>query len=173
MPSDSRDPGPCPFQAARSAYVWRMTLLICALAALLLGVTLLPLSGTHHWWVRMWDFPRVQVALALGGLIVLVLILAPPFRWALAAGLALCLVPHLRRIRPFSPLARREMRFAPASVDGAEASFLAAIPMPETFKALEGVLMAATASQPPRRSTVLLVEDLENSFKHLLWSKEK
>ena len=103
-----------------------MTVIICVLAALLAAVTVLPLSGTHHWWVRMWDFPRVQIA---GGQ-ALVAVLAAFFlsgdlRWLVLvptlAGMAL----QLWRIRPFTPLSGREMRFATPRGDGHEVTLLA------------------------------------------------
>ena len=48
----------------------RITLLI--LAGLLVSVSFLPLWETDRWWVRLWDFPRLQVAALLliyGGLL--------------------------------------------------------------------------------------------------------
>ena len=36
-----------------------------ALAIALIIVSFLPLWWTDHWWVRMWDFPRLQVAALL------------------------------------------------------------------------------------------------------------
>src|SRR3712207_1479225 len=103
-----------------------MATLTCVLAVLLAVVSFLPLSGTHHWWVRMWDFPRVQIA--IGQAIVAGLALGFVRGWLLWAvlvptltGLAL----QLWRIRPFTPLARREMKFAPVRRDGHEVSMLA------------------------------------------------
>jgi endonuclease/exonuclease/phosphatase (EEP) superfamily protein YafD len=103
-----------------------MATLICVLAILLAVVSFLPLSGTHHWWVRMWDFPRVQIAIgqiAVAGLALwfvrgwlLWAVLVPTL-----AGLAL----QLWRIRPFTPLSHREMRFAPMRNDGHEVTLLA------------------------------------------------
>lgn len=104
-----------------------MTFLILLLAAVLAAVTLLPVSKTHHWWVRMWDFPRIQIAIALAVVIVLALAFLDGWlRWAVAAGLLACLVPHLLRIRPFTPLARKEMRRASARDDGHGVTLLAA-----------------------------------------------
>ena len=34
------------------------------LTAGIAAVTLLPLSNSKRWWVRMWDFPRLQIAAA-------------------------------------------------------------------------------------------------------------
>ena len=32
------------------------------LAIILIVISFLPLWWTDHWWVRLWDFPRLQVA---------------------------------------------------------------------------------------------------------------
>ena len=104
-----------------------MTFLICVLAILLAVVTALPLSGTHHWWVRMWDFPRVQIAIGQAVLAGLALwFLSGWLLWAVLAPTLLGLGWQLWRIRPFTPLARREMRFAPSRADGHEVTLLAA-----------------------------------------------
>jgi endonuclease/exonuclease/phosphatase (EEP) superfamily protein YafD len=100
--------------------------LLAAVSALLVAVTLLPLSGSHAWWVRMWDFPRIQLAIAQGLAAALAFLLPSPWSWALAGVLLLCVADHLWRIRPFTPFARREMRFAPPSDDGAQVTLLSA-----------------------------------------------
>ena len=95
-----------------------LDLALWTFAALLAGVTLLPLTGSHAWWVRMWDFPRVHIA---GGFLLLL-----PFAALLAgpAGLALGAVAVLGggyqfwRIRPYTRLARPEVRLAPEAPDG-------------------------------------------------------
>ena len=103
-----------------------MTVIICVLAALLAGVTLLPLSGTHHWWVRMWDFPRVQIAIGQAAVAVLAAtFLSGGLRWLVLAPTLAGLALQLWRIRPFTPLSRREMRFATARGDGHEVKLLA------------------------------------------------
>jgi endonuclease/exonuclease/phosphatase (EEP) superfamily protein YafD len=104
-----------------------MTLLVTFLAVLVTFVTLAPLSGTHHWWVRMWDFPRVQIAIVQA----LLAALAPWFLqgallWTVLAATLAGLVFHLARIRPFTPLHRTEMRFALPRGDGAEVTLVAA-----------------------------------------------
>ena len=99
--------------------------LVVLLAGLLVAVTLLPLSGSHAWWVRMWDFPRVQLAVALALVVALAFVLPPPLSWVVAAAGAACLAYQLWRILPFTPLARREMRFAPGENEN-DVTFLAA-----------------------------------------------
>ena len=35
---------------------------LSVLAVLLILLSFLPLWQTDHWWVRQWDYPRIQVA---------------------------------------------------------------------------------------------------------------
>jgi endonuclease/exonuclease/phosphatase (EEP) superfamily protein YafD len=51
--------------------------LLLALSAVLVLLTLLPLWETDRWWVRLWDFPRLQVALLLMICILLVAWVGP------------------------------------------------------------------------------------------------
>jgi endonuclease/exonuclease/phosphatase (EEP) superfamily protein YafD len=67
---------------------WRTwaTRALIALALLLVLVSILPLWWTDHWWVRLWDFPRLQVA----GLLLIVglglcFVRLGRWRWALGA----------------------------------------------------------------------------------------
>lgn len=81
------------------------------LAALPLALTLMPLSRTGQGWVRIWDFPRAQIA-GLGLLAELAL-----WRWskrtpvdqALAAGLAASLVYQFAKIAPYTPFYPRQV----------------------------------------------------------------
>ncbi|MDF1585949.1 endonuclease/exonuclease/phosphatase family protein [Marinimicrococcus flavescens] len=76
-------------------------------AAIALLATLLPVTPFKAWWVRAWDFPRVQVAC----LIVLVLLAMLIWRHGLglveavlAGLLVLALGLQLARILPYTPL---------------------------------------------------------------------
>jgi hypothetical protein len=76
-----------------------LELAVWAFAATLAAVTLLPLSASQAWWVRMWDFPRVHIAAGFG-----LLALAGPFmpgaaRWVLPALAALGAGYQVWRIR--------------------------------------------------------------------------
>jgi len=46
---------------------------------LIIVATILPLSRSHRWWVRICDFPRFQVAVIAMGLLVLLLLTGWPF----------------------------------------------------------------------------------------------
>lgn len=39
--------------------------LVRALAGLLVVVTALSIVESNEWWIRIWDFPRVQILVAL------------------------------------------------------------------------------------------------------------
>lgn len=96
-------------------FVLRALLLIAAVSVVV--VTLLPLWGSKHWWVRLWDFPRTQIALAALVVAALALLGPEPWRlWLIAAMLA-CALYQGSRILPYTPFARIEMRFAPDAPD--------------------------------------------------------
>ena len=94
-----------------------------ALAAFLLIVTLLPLSKNPVWWVRVWDFPRLQLALlSLLGLIACAATMpAGTWRWALLAVFAATLAYQTWWIAPYTPLWRKEAFNAPHQTAGAPA----------------------------------------------------
>ncbi len=75
---------------------------------LAVGVTLLSLVKSGKWWVRLWDYPRLQVAAALAGASLAQLLVLP----MTAAGLGLllttlaCLAWQMSRIFPYTSLKR-------------------------------------------------------------------
>ena len=89
-----------------------LTLLQWALAGtgvLAVLVTAVSFSRNPHWSVRIWDFPRVQIALvaALSAAVYAALFFrALAWEWALLAGVALCVAYQVRKIFPYTPLAR-------------------------------------------------------------------
>ncbi len=84
--------------------------ILTVLAALLVVATALPLSRSSEWWVRMFDFPRMQIAVA--AVVVLVLFgvvdvwLGEPaaWEWALLAALAIATVYQVTQMVPYTPL---------------------------------------------------------------------
>ncbi len=91
------------------AAVWVLRLLAIILA---LG-TLSSETGFNNWWIRIWDFPRVQIVLAM------VLIAAALLyfdrrrgRW-LVVALAALTTWQLYRIYPYTPLAATEVARRP------------------------------------------------------------
>lgn len=91
---------------------------LIVLAAALVVVTLLPLSPSRRWWVRIWDFPRLHIA---GGFALIALLAPLAFAWPVGlvlTGLALAgLLYQAKWIFPYTPLAGKEARFAPDADD--------------------------------------------------------
>jgi len=88
--------------------------LIRALAELLILVTALSIIESNEWWIRIWDFPRVQILVAL-------LLAGGATLWLdrrLGRWISLCCAVaagwQLYRIYPYTPLARTELAFAKA-----------------------------------------------------------
>lgn len=94
------------------------------LTALIVVVTVLPLSSSKAWWVRMWDFPRLQIAVAT--LPAAALSLLGPWPWMTLPALAACLGYQLWRIRPYTPVVRTEIEFAQGEGGGRDVRLLAA-----------------------------------------------
>lgn len=81
--------------------VWTLSLLLVAL-------TLLPMTRSAKWWIRTWDYPRLQLAVALAVMAALQLALLPMH--AATITLLLLTVAALAwqayRIVPYTPLRR-------------------------------------------------------------------
>lgn len=88
-------------------------------AALAIAATLLPLSRSDAWWVRGWDFPRLQV-LTLIALVAAGLVLLPDagdagdgpswLRALLLVALAGCACHQLWMMYPYLPIARKQVQ---------------------------------------------------------------
>src|SRR4029453_1557208 len=89
----------------------RVFLITVELAAI--AATLLPLSRSAIWWIRFFDFPRVQIAL------IAAVALAADLAFQTHAGLtaqfiraalALCILYQAYNIRPYTILARKQVQ---------------------------------------------------------------
>ena len=85
---------------------------LAAVAVVLIGGTLLNFSKHPHWFVRIWDFPRVAVAVLAGavGILYGVLFHDRWWDWALLGGLAFVVARQLYLIYPYTPLARQSVK---------------------------------------------------------------
>jgi len=77
---------------------------LAALAIVLIIISFLPMWWTDHWWVRLWDFPRLQVA----GLLILVgaglwFTFVGRWRWSLLAGTAAALAWQISHFVAYFP----------------------------------------------------------------------
>lgn len=90
-------------------------LVLSALAALVIAATALPLVRGPYWWVRMFDFPRVQIAvLAVGVLGLLGVLAVVKGRYTGLDGVLLVLMGaatayQVARILPYTRLWRRQV----------------------------------------------------------------
>ncbi len=88
-------------------------LIVWALAALILVVTVLPLLDTTVWWIRVMDFPRLQIAIAGAVVLAGALALSGPTRVVIPVLMAIACGYHLWRISPYTIFAPVEMTLAP------------------------------------------------------------
>ena len=82
--------------------------LLVATGTLMVGGTLLGFSRSPHWAVRMWDFPRVQIATVAGVSALLYLVLffrGETWEWVFLAAVLLSVAWQCRKIFPYTPLA--------------------------------------------------------------------
>ncbi|AVJ18335.1 endonuclease/exonuclease/phosphatase family protein [Serratia rhizosphaerae] len=89
-----------------------MTGIISILTCLLALVTIAPISTHPAWWVRVWDFPRLQIlALALLTLLLNVTLLpwSSPWVWGLAVVNLACVIYQARWIYPYTPLSKPQV----------------------------------------------------------------
>lgn len=97
--------------------------IIRLLTLFLVVVSVLPMIPSGQWWVRLWDFPRLQLA---WGLLIPLLLLAMHSWWKrprkeYAAWLVLLLAAgiwQLSHILPFTPVWSTEVPAAEAQPDG-------------------------------------------------------
>ena len=85
--------------------------LVWAVSLALVAVTVLPLVRRPWWWVRVWDYPRLQIAVGLGVLAVAQAVLLPGgAAVAVLRGVTgLCLAWQVIRIIPYTRLHPRQV----------------------------------------------------------------
>ena len=80
------------------------------LTLVLAVVTVLPFWHTHRWWVRVCDFPRLQIVVAAAVLLLLTAVLLDGWpMWILLGAQSAVILYQSVRIFPFTPLAPTEM----------------------------------------------------------------
>lgn len=89
-----------------------MTALLYGFSILFIVATALPLLPVGWWWVRVLDYPRLQVAIALLIACVCLLAFDKPkslFTWVLVLLAFSAFLYQATRIWPFTPLAKRQV----------------------------------------------------------------
>ncbi len=96
--------------AIRSPVV--IPVVLWALALVILVATFLPMWSSDAWWIRILDFPRLQIAV-LAALVLLAAAVVPgPGRWLIVALMGVACGYQVWRIFPYTPLAASEMKLA-------------------------------------------------------------
>ena len=100
-----------PLELDSSHDLMRVALLI--LGTFVIAVTLLSLLRTKAWWIRIWDFPRVQLAI-VGGVVLVAAAVVPPLdgwaHWLFTGGLGLATLFQLGLVWRYTPLAPKEVQ---------------------------------------------------------------
>ncbi|MDI1240440.1 MAG: endonuclease/exonuclease/phosphatase family protein [bacterium] len=125
-------------------------------------VTALPLSKSDRWWVRVFDFPRLQILALLVVSVVGIsaFALSRPFStpdWAFASLLVLSLVYQCYMMFPYTPFARKQVEQSVQAKNGSTVSLLFSNVLMQNQK-FEGLLRSVRDSDP---DIVLTVETNE------------
>jgi endonuclease/exonuclease/phosphatase (EEP) superfamily protein YafD len=107
-----------------------LRIIVLAAGAFVIGVTLLPLLRSTAWWVRIWDFPRLQLALAGVAALVGASFASPPsdsaIWWAFHGALVLAVAYQSAIIWRYSRLAPFEVQQSRDGDPGARLSLTVA-----------------------------------------------
>ena len=114
MPRLGRCPVPYPFYIMSIKPEGKALHFLCRLAVGLLSLVLVfgtavPLLRSHAWWIRIFDFPRIQIAVLIGLTLAAYALLRAcgplrPWEYALAAVVGLGRVWQLYSIAPYTAL---------------------------------------------------------------------
>src|SRR5688572_168799 len=87
-------------------------ILLALVALWLISGAAINFSKNPHWYVRLWDFPRVFVAAVAAAVGVLYAVLVDErwYDWLLIGGLALVVVRQLYMIYPYTPIATKKVK---------------------------------------------------------------
>jgi endonuclease/exonuclease/phosphatase (EEP) superfamily protein YafD len=92
--------------------------LVALTAFIVVLVTVLPLTRSHRWWVRGWDFPRLQISAVAFATLIAGALLGGVFGWSVAVVMVACLIYQFIRILPLLPVSRLDLEYgAPESDD--------------------------------------------------------
>ena len=102
---------------------------LCVVAAVLVAASVLPLLQTDSWWIRVFDFPRPQVAALLALALVTVALLFNHRRlgtWVLLIAMAGAFALQLTWIWPYTPLHQVQAQTAPGCDEAQRISLVVA-----------------------------------------------
>lgn len=89
-----------------------MKIVLLGVGLLMVAATALPLLRKGDWWIRVFDFPRIQITLISAAVLLTYLLFARDLgAWGVAfvAALAACLVYQSYMMFPYTPFARKQV----------------------------------------------------------------
>lgn len=104
-----------------------METLLIVIGLLMVAATLLPLSRGDAWWIRIFDFPRIQIAFLVAAVLAARLLWrggGGTWSYLLDAALAACLAYQCYSMFPYTPLARRQVEQSRVPRDGSQVKLL-------------------------------------------------
>ena len=104
-----------------------MKIALFALGALMVAATALPLLRSDQWWIRVFDFPRIQITFILALVLTAYPLSAGSYNAAdyfLLAALAVCLAYQCYMMFPYTPLARKQVQRSAGAREGRGFSLL-------------------------------------------------
>ena len=87
--------------------------ILLALGGLVLVTSVLPLWQTTHWWARLWDFPRFQIAIVALAVIAVTALLSFPvtwFDWLFLVAVLAAAMWQLMWVGPYLPGTHRSVK---------------------------------------------------------------
>ena len=92
-------------------------IILWGLTSILVSVTIIPMLDTNIWWIRLMDFPRLQIAIAGVAVLAAGLFASGPSRLIVPALMIAVCGYQAWRIHPYTTLHRPEMELAADAQD--------------------------------------------------------
>lgn len=80
-----------------------------------LATTVLPLTNSTKWWIRVWDFPRLHIFIAAVVVAIVAILVLRADSLIIVAIMAICAAYQARKIFPYTTLSPVEIEFAQPS----------------------------------------------------------
>lgn len=96
------------------------TSVVTLCASLFVLATVLPFLPTHVWWIRAWDFPRLQLLFFGIAVAVAAVFMGPFWKWGLVVLVLACCAYQAARIAPYTILFPTEMSLVDREDSGSQ-----------------------------------------------------
>lgn len=101
-----------------------LSVVLWAIALAVVITSLLPLTNSVIWWIRMWDFPRLHIAILALVVLIAALLFAVSFMLPMIGLMFAVLLYQSIQIFPYTPFARNEVDLVATPSNEANVSML-------------------------------------------------